>query len=157
MTATRERIRHLSANGRQALADCGQTRINFARVQRACAKTSMRLADGAYLAKGDDDRPNNCGCPLAVLYVARHGYPVSLAESGCDWEPNPDAVDQWTIEAFGLSYAAGFMAGFDYTACPNSGCYGDTQRNALFTAGYRDGAAVFHRARRAGLIGEAAL
>ncbi len=155
MNTTRERVRHLSANGRLVLADCAQPRINFARVQRASAKTGMRLSAGEFLGSGDGG-PNDCGCPMAILYVARCGYPVSLAESGRDWEANPDAVDQWTIEAFGLSYAAGFMAGFDYTACPNAGSYGATQRNALFTAGYRDGAAVFHRARRAGLIGEAA-
>jgi hypothetical protein len=154
MNATRERIPHLTPAGRLVLADCGQTRISFRHVQRACAKTGMRLADGAYLAKGDDGRPNNCGCPLAVLYVAREGYPVTLAESGCDWEPDADTIDSWGIEAFGLSYASGFIAGFDYTACPDAGSFGaTTQRSALFCAGYRDGAAVYYRARRAELLG----
>jgi hypothetical protein len=156
MNATREQLPHLTPVGRQVLADCAQPRISFSRVRRACERTGMRLSAGEFLGTGADSRPDDCGCPLAVLYVACHGYPI--ARDLTDWLPDTETVDQWTVEALGLAYANGFMAGFDYTACPDAGSYAASPNrgNALYTAGYRDGAAVFHRAQRAGLIKEAA-
>ena len=104
----------------------------------------------------EEGQYGHCGCPLAVLYVARCGYPVALDGSGTKWEPETECVESWGIGRYGLSYLTGLMSGFDYTADARAGSHDATNRNNLFTAGYRDGAAVFHRAQRAGLIGEAA-
>ncbi len=149
MDTTRERIPRPNP---EVMRVTDQPRIRFASVRRACLHNGMRLQAQTYLDQGDDGRPSNCGCPLAVLYVARYGYPVALDESGTKWEPETECVESWGIGRYGLSYLTGFMAGFDYTASPNVGCHDTTQRSNLFTAGYRDGAAVYHRAERADLL-----
>lgn len=154
MNATRERLPHLTDAGRETLANCGQRRVSYRQVLRACQATDMRLRDGYFLGDKDNGQVGSCGCPLAILYVQRRGYPITNQNYDQPiprWLPDVDAVDDWILETFGLPYGNGFMAGFDYTACPTAGEF-KPGHGALYVAGYRDGRAVCLWAQRHGLF-----
>lgn len=102
-------------------------RLTIDRIRKSMDETKIKLSCDEWM-----DCLNNCGCPMAIFFMANSPYP----------EPNESAAEAFCNGYFGEEYVNGFVNGFDDPRRDDDWCktrIDDTERTL---SGFHDGIAA---------------